>query len=65
MKNAHLNHVLWLTVTSIISSTQPVFGIIIAFLFLNEIPLWNTSVGGTLIISTVVIESVRSKSKSK
>ena len=50
---------------SIISSTQPVFGIIIAFLFLNEIPSWNTFVGGTLIISTVVIESIRSKRKSK
>lgn len=50
---------------SIISSTQPVFGIIIAFLFLNEIPSWNTFIGGTLIISTVVIESIRSKNKSK
>lgn len=50
---------------SIISSTQPVFGIVIAFLFLNEIPTWNTFIGGTLIISTVVIESIRSKDKSK
>ena len=50
---------------SIISSTQPIFGIIIAFFFLNEIPTWNTFIGGTLIISTVVIESIRSKDKSK
>jgi drug/metabolite transporter (DMT)-like permease len=50
---------------SIISSTQPVFGIIIAFLFLNEIPTWDTFIGGALIISTVVIESIRSKHKSK
>jgi drug/metabolite transporter (DMT)-like permease len=50
---------------SIIASTQPIFGIIIAFLFLNEIPTWNTFIGGTLIISTVVIESIRSKGKSK
>ncbi|WP_047548380.1 DMT family transporter [Psychroserpens sp. Hel_I_66] len=50
---------------SIIGSTQPIFGIIIAFLFLNEIPEWNTFIGGTLIISTVVIESVRSKRKLK
>jgi drug/metabolite transporter (DMT)-like permease len=48
---------------SIISSTQPVFGIIIAFFFLNETPNWNTFLGGTLIISTVVIESIRSKGK--
>lgn len=48
---------------SIIASTQPIFGIIIAFLFLKEIPTWNTFIGGTLIISTVVIESIRSKQK--
>lgn len=46
---------------SIISSTQPIFGIIIAFIFLNEIPNWNTFFGGLLIITTVVIESMRSK----
>jgi len=50
---------------SIISSTQPLFGIVIAFFFLHEIPTWNTFVGGTLIISTVVIESIRSKGTSK
>ncbi|MGC1471940.1 MAG: DMT family transporter [Psychroserpens sp.] len=48
---------------SIIASTQPVFGIIIAFFFLKEIPTWNTLIGGSLIISTVVIESIRSKGK--
>ncbi|WP_298756181.1 EamA family transporter [uncultured Psychroserpens sp.] len=48
---------------SIIASTQPIFGIIIAFFFLNEIPTWNTYLGGALIISTVVIESMRSKRK--
>src|SRR5690606_10525425 len=40
----------------IIASSQPVFGILIAFIFLNEIPSWNTFIGGTLIISTVIIE---------
>lgn len=46
---------------SIIGSTQPVFGIIIAFFFLNEIPTWSTFFGGILILSTVVIESLRSR----
>ncbi len=46
---------------SIILSTQPIFGIILAFIFLNEIPLPNTYIGGTLIISTVIIESIRSR----
>ena len=46
---------------SIISSVQPIFGIIIAYLFVNEIPSSNTFIGGTLILLTVVIESIRSK----
>ncbi|WP_299126721.1 DMT family transporter [uncultured Winogradskyella sp.] len=48
---------------SIIGSTQPVFGIIIAYFFLNEIPTIHTFVGGILILATVVIESIRSKNK--
>lgn len=46
---------------SIISSVQPIFGIILAFIFLNEIPTWNTFLGGGLILATVVIESIRSR----
>ncbi|MCK5816137.1 MAG: EamA family transporter [Flavobacteriaceae bacterium] len=46
---------------SIIGSVQPIFGIIIAFFFLNEIPTWNTAIGGGLILGTVVIESFLSK----
>ncbi|RNC87954.1 MAG: EamA/RhaT family transporter [Winogradskyella sp.] len=48
---------------SIIGSAQPVFGIIIAYLFLNEIPTIHTFAGGALILATVVIESMRSKNK--
>ena len=46
---------------SIISSLQPIFGIILAFFFLKEMPTWNTFWGGSLILLTVVIESFRSK----
>lgn len=45
--------------TSIINSTQPVFGIIIAFIFLNEVPNLNTYIGGSLILATVLLESMR------
>lgn len=48
---------------SIIGSMQPIFGIIIAFIFLNEIPALNTFIGGSLIIATVIIESIRSSKK--
>ena len=44
---------------SIISSVQPIFGIIIAFVFVNEIPSINTFIGGGLILLTVVLESIR------
>ena len=46
---------------TIISSIQPIFGIIIAFIFVNEIPSLNTFWGGSLILLTVAIESFRSK----
>ncbi len=46
---------------SIISSVQPIFGIIIAYIFVNEIPNTNVYIGGSLILLTVVIESFRSK----
>lgn len=49
-----------ITTASILSSVQPVFGIIIAALFLKEIPTLMTVIGGVLILSSVVIESVRS-----
>ncbi|MGB5420450.1 DMT family transporter [Algibacter sp.] len=48
---------------SIIASAQPIYGIIIAFFFLNEIPTLNTYIGGTLILATVIIESLRSRKK--
>lgn len=48
---------------SIMTSALPVYGILIAFFFLGEIPNKNVFIGGTLIISTVVIEGIRSKKK--
>ena len=49
------------TTTSIISSVQPIFGIIMAFIFIDEIPTFNVYIGGSLILLTVIIESLRSK----
>ncbi|WP_027880949.1 DMT family transporter [Mesoflavibacter zeaxanthinifaciens] len=57
-----LNH-FKVSTASIIGSTQPIFGIIIAYFFLNEIPTWNTFFGGLLILSTVIIESLRTRKK--
>ncbi len=52
------------TTVSILSSVQPVYGILIGVLFLNEIPKPTTLFGGLLILGSVVIESFRS-SKNK
>lgn len=48
---------------SIMTSALPVYGIIIAFFFLGEIPSSNVVIGGLLIISTVLIEGIRSRHK--
>ena len=49
-----------ITSVSIISSVQPVYGIILGALFLSEIPTLTTIFGGVLILSSVIIESIRS-----
>ncbi|MEM9859317.1 MAG: DMT family transporter [Bacteroidota bacterium] len=49
-----------ISTASIISSVQPIYGIILGMLFLNEIPGVNTIIGGSLILITVLIESIRS-----
>ena len=46
---------------SLISSMQPLYGIILAFLLLDEQPRLNTLIGGCLVISAVVIESYRTR----
>jgi len=52
-----------ISTASIISSLQPVFGIILALVFLNEIPTLHTIIGGSLILTTVIIESMRSRKR--
>ena len=49
---------------SIISSLLPIYGIVIAYIFLKEIPATKTVIGGSLIMVTVIVEGIRSK-KSK
>jgi len=46
------------TVASIMSSIQPVYGIALGAFFLDEIPSLKTLIGGTLIISAVIIENL-------
>jgi drug/metabolite transporter (DMT)-like permease len=46
------------TSASIISSLQPVYGIIIGMIFLKEYPELTTIIGGLLILSSVVMESI-------
>ena len=49
-----------ITTISILSSIQPVYGILIGALVLSEIPAWSTVIGGCLILTSVIVESVRS-----
>lgn len=50
-----------ITSISILSSIQPIYGILLGALFLNEIPTIRTVFGGALILSAVVIESYRTR----
>lgn len=54
-----------LSMASILSSLQPIYGIIIALIFLGEVPELNSILGGVLILGTVVITSVSLKTKAK
>ena len=49
------------TTASIISSVQPLYGIVIAYFVLEEIPHWGVYIGGGLIIISVIIESIQAK----
>lgn len=47
-----------ISTASIMSSMQPIFGILIAILFLAEYPDLKSIIGGLLILSTVILESL-------
>ncbi|MEO9892929.1 DMT family transporter [Aurantibacter sp.] len=53
-----------ITTASILSSIQPVYGIILGALFLSEIPTLTTIFGGALILTSVIIESLRTRKKA-
>ncbi len=49
---------------SVIAGLEPVYGIVFAFLLLNEIPDIRTLAGGMIIIGTTVVAGVLSRSKN-
>lgn len=54
-----------ISTASIMSSIQPLFGVVLGMLFLGEIPSLKSVLGGALIVLTVVLESKRIQGKSK
>ena len=52
-----------ISTASIMSSIQPVYGVLFGLFLLHEIPTENTLIGGSLILTTVIIESVQSHKK--
>ncbi|SFC31722.1 Permease of the drug/metabolite transporter (DMT) superfamily [Zunongwangia mangrovi] len=51
------------TTASIISSAQPIYGILLGYFILNEVPSINTVIGGLLIATAVFTEIFRSFKK--
>ncbi len=51
------------TSVSIMSSAQPIYGIIIGMVFLKEYPDLSAIIGGSLILLSVIMESMRSYKK--
>ena len=49
-----------ISAASIISGVQPIYGIIIGMIVLGEYPGVRTIIGGSVILGTVLIESIRS-----
>lgn len=52
-----------ISTASIMSSIQPVYGVLFGLFLLHEIPLGNTLIGGFLILTTVIVESVQSNKR--
>ena len=48
-----------ITTASLMSSAQPIYGIILGVIFLQEIPSLRTLIGGSLILVSVIVESRR------
>lgn len=49
--------------SSLLASIIPIYGILLAFFFLNEIPNTKTIIGGAIILLTVFVESFRVSKK--
>jgi drug/metabolite transporter (DMT)-like permease len=47
------------TTASILGSIQPIYGILMGIFILNEIPRWGTFIGGAMILTAVITESLR------
>jgi drug/metabolite transporter (DMT)-like permease len=54
-----------ITTASIISSIQPIYGILMGIIILGEIPRWGTLIGGAMILTAVITESLRSFRKKE
>ena len=49
------------TTASLLACIVPVFGIVLAYIFLNEVPTTRTIIGGIIIILIVIIKAAKTK----
>jgi drug/metabolite transporter (DMT)-like permease len=61
---ASLKH-LRATTFSLVACMQPFYGVVFAIILLNEAPTWQTLVGGILVVSAAVYETVNTHRQSQ
>ena len=49
---------------SLVACMQPFYGVILAILVLNETPRWQTLIGGTLVISAAIYETIHTQKQA-
>jgi drug/metabolite transporter (DMT)-like permease len=50
---------------SLVACMQPFYGVVFAIILLNEAPTWQTLIGGVLVVSAAVYETVNTHRQHK
>ena len=49
---------------SLVACMQPFYGVVLAIIVLNETPRWQTLIGGILVISAAIYETIHTQKQA-